>query len=154
SLCGMTRKFRTFEPSLFSPIEQLEIATRHDVTILLIAETGTGKTTLAQIIHENSPRRENRFVTVACASLPRELIESELFGHVKGAFTGADRTKEGKFDAAKGGTILLDEIDALEPMQQAKLLRVLETGEYEPVGSNETRKTTARCIVASNDCLE
>jgi two-component system response regulator AtoC len=154
SLSGVTRMFRTFEPSLFSPIDHLEIATRHDVTILLIAETGTGKTTLAQIIHENSPRREHRFVTVACASLPRELIESELFGHVKGAFTGADRTKEGKFDAARGGTILLDEIDALEPMQQAKLLRVLETGEYEPVGSNETRKTTARCIVASNDCLE
>jgi DNA-binding NtrC family response regulator len=73
---------------------------------------------------------------------------------VKGAFTGADRSKEGKFDAAKGGTILLDEIDALEPVHQAKLLRVLETGEFEPVGSNETHQTTARAVVASNVCLE
>jgi DNA-binding NtrC family response regulator len=153
-IAGSTRRFRTFEPALFPVLENLEVAALADFTILLIAETGTGKTTLAQIIHENSPRRDSRFITVACASLPRELIESELFGHVKGAFTGADRNKEGKFDAARGGTILLDEIDALEPAQQAKLLRVLETGEYEPVGSNETRKTTARCIVASNVCLE
>lgn len=154
SFFGTTRRFRTFEPSLFPVLENLEVASQAEFTVLLIAETGTGKTTLAQIIHENSQRRAARFVTVACASLPRELIESELFGHVKGAFTGADRNKEGKFDAARGGTILLDEIDALEPAQQAKLLRVLETGEFEPVGSNETRKISCRCIVASNVCLE
>jgi DNA-binding NtrC family response regulator len=154
SLAGTARTFRTFEPSLFPMLENLQLAAEHDFTILLTAETGTGKTTLAQIIHENSHRRDARFLTVPCASLPRELIESELFGHVKGAFTGADRTKEGKFDAVGSGTILLDEIDALETPQQAKLLRVLETGDYEPVGCNETRRTTARCVVASNHCLE
>jgi DNA-binding NtrC family response regulator len=153
-LAGTQRNFRTYEPALFPVLNRVAVAARHDFTVLLTAETGTGKTTLAQIIHENSPRRDSRFLTVACASLPRELIESELFGHSKGAFTGADKSKEGKFDAAKGGTILLDEIDVLEPAQQAKLLRVLETGQYEPVGSNETRTTSARCIVASNFCLE
>lgn len=154
SVHGSQKTFTTYEPRLFPLLEELEVAARHDVTVLLVAETGTGKSTLAQIIHDNSRRRDARFLTVACASLPRELIESELFGHVKGAFTGADRSKEGKFDAAKGGTILLDEIDALEPVHQAKLLRVLETGEFEPVGSNETHQTTARTIVASNVCLE
>jgi DNA-binding NtrC family response regulator len=153
-LAGTSRVFRTYEPSLFPVIDQLKLAAASDFTILLIAETGTGKSTLAQIIHENSRRHNNRFLAVPCASLPRELIESELFGHVKGAFTGAEKTKEGKFDVAKGGTILLDEIDALEMMQQAKMLRVLETGEYEPVGSNDTRTATARCVVASNVCLE
>lgn len=154
SLYGTSHVFRTFEPSLFPVIERLKRAAASDFTILLIAETGTGKSTLAQIIHENSRRDANRFLAVPCASLPRELIESELFGHVKGAFTGAEKNKEGKFDVAKGGTILLDEIDALELMQQAKMLRVLETGEYEPVGSNDTRTATARCVVASNVCLE
>jgi transcriptional regulator with PAS, ATPase and Fis domain len=153
-LAGSSRVFRTYEPSLFPVIEHLKLAATSDFTILLIAETGTGKSTLAQIIHENSRRHNNRFLAVPCASLPRELIESELFGHVKGAFTGAEKTKDGKFDVAKGGTILLDEIDALELMQQAKMLRVLETGEYEPVGSNETRVATARSVVASNVCLE
>lgn len=153
-LAGSSRVFRTYEPSLFPVIEHLKLAASSDFTILLIAETGTGKSTLAQIIHENSRRHNNRFLAVPCASLPRELIESELFGHVKGAFTGAEKTKEGKFDVAKGGTILLDEIDSLEMMQQAKMLRVLETGEYEPVGSNDTRITTARSVVASNVCLE
>jgi transcriptional regulator with PAS, ATPase and Fis domain len=154
SLHGTSHVFRTFEPSLFPVIEQLKRAASSDFTVLLIAETGTGKSTLAQIIHENSQRETSRFLAVPCASLPRELIESELFGHVKGAFTGAEKNKEGKFDVAKGGTILLDEIDALEMMQQAKMLRVLETGEYEPVGSNDTRVATARCVVASNVCLE
>lgn len=153
-LLGKQRAFRTYEPTFFPVLSKLGVAARHDITVLLTAETGTGKTTLAQILHDNSPRREARFLTVACASLPRELIESELFGHAKGAFTGAEKNKEGKFDAARGGTILLDEIDALEPPQQAKLLRVLETGQYEPVGSNETRTNSARCVVASNFCLE
>ena len=153
-LAGSSRVFRTYEPTLFPVIDQLKLAASSDFTILLIAETGTGKSTLAQIIHENSRRHNNRFLAVPCASLPRELIESELFGHVKGAFTGAEKNKEGKFDVAKGGTILLDEIDALEMMQQAKMLRVLETGEYEPVGSNDTRVATARSVVASNVCLE
>jgi len=109
---------------------------------------------LARLIHELSDRREERFCTVACGALPPDLIESELFGYVKGAFTGADRDREGKFAAAGRGTLLLDEIDVLPPEQQAKLLRVIETGEYEPVGSNETQHSQARLVVASNYNLE
>ena len=117
---------------------------------LLIGETGSGKTFLSQLIHEVSPRRNDPFLPVACGALPAELIESELFGHVKGAFTSAHADKEGKFIAAGRGTILLDEIDVLGLEQQVKLLRVIETGEFEPVGSNQTLKSEARLVVASN----
>jgi len=149
-LHGKTCSFTTYTPQLRAVLDDLEVAARHDFSILLVGETGTGKTTLAKLIHELSPRAAERFLTVPCGALPNELIDSELFGHVKGAFTGADRTKEGKFDAADGGTLLLDEIDVLGLAQQAKLLRVLETGEFEPVGSNDTRHVSARTIVASN----
>lgn len=153
-LQGSGLKFMTYTAEMFPLLEQLEVAARSDFTVLLIGETGTGKTTLARLIHDLSPRRDERFTTVPCGSLPNELIDSELFGHVKGAFTGADKNKEGKFSITAGGTILLDEIDVLGMMQQAKLLRVLETGEYEPVGSNDTQTTTSRTVVASNICLE
>jgi DNA-binding NtrC family response regulator len=153
-ICGGGKKFLTYTPAMFPLLEDLETAARCDFTILLVGETGTGKTTLARMIHDLSPRHSSRFLTVPCGSLPNELIDSELFGHVKGAFTGADKTKEGKFEIAGDGTILLDEIDVLGISQQAKLLRVLETGEYEPLGSNETRITTSRSIAASNICLE
>jgi DNA-binding NtrC family response regulator len=153
-LQGGGLRFMTYTAELFAMLEQLEVAARSDFTILLIGETGTGKTTLARLIHGLSPRRNDRFTTVPCGSLPNELIDSELFGHVKGAFTGADKNKEGKFSVTDSGTILLDEIDVLGLVQQAKLLRVLETGEYEAVGSNETRTTKSRTIVASNICLE
>jgi DNA-binding NtrC family response regulator len=146
--------FRTYTPALFPLLERLDRAARHDFTILLVGETGTGKTTLAGMIHELSPRADKRFLTVACGALPGELIDSELFGHTRGAFTGADREKSGKFEAAGDGTILLDEIDVLGLLQQAKLLRVLETGEYEPIGSNDTRVARCRTVVASNVSLE
>lgn len=153
-LRGKTQKFITYHEELFAMLDDLELAAFHDVTLLLIGETGTGKTFLAHLLHELSPRCEDRFLTVPCGALPPDLIESELFGHVKGAFTGAERNKIGKFEAAENGTLLLDEIDVLGPEQQAKLLRVIETGEYEPVGSNETRTSNARAIVASNVDLE
>lgn len=142
--------YLTYTPSMYEMLDQLERVAAHDVTLLLIGETGTGKTTIARLVHELSPRRGDAFLTVACGSLPPELIESELFGHVRGAFTSADRSKVGKFEAAGRGSLLLDEIDVLGAVQQTKLLRVIETGEFEMVGSNETHMSQARLIVASN----
>jgi DNA-binding NtrC family response regulator len=147
---GVTRQFETRSPELKRMLDDLMIAASHDVTILLIGETGSGKTFLSNLIHEASPRRKEPFVHIACGALPRELIESELFGHSKGAFTSAHADKEGKFVAARRGTMLLDEIDVLGPEQQVKLLRVIETGEFEPVGSNQTMRSQARLVVASN----
>ncbi len=149
-LNGISRKFETNTPQLRRMLVELEVAAQHDVTVLLIGETGSGKTFLANLIHEVSPRRTEAFLHVACGALPSELIESELFGHVKGAFTSAHADKEGKFLAAGRGTILLDEIDVLGPEQQVKILRAIETGEFEPVGSNKTYKSQARLVVASN----
>jgi DNA-binding NtrC family response regulator len=145
-----THPIATNSPPLRRMLDDLTVAAAHDVTILLIGETGSGKTWLSKLIHESSPRRDEPFVHVACGALPRDLIESELFGHVKGAFTSAHADKDGKFIAARKGTILLDEIDVLGPEQQVKLLRVIETGEFEPVGSNRTFKSQARLVVASN----
>jgi DNA-binding NtrC family response regulator len=145
-----TVAYKTYTPDMFQLLDDVVTMAEHEVTMLLVGETGTGKTTLARLIHELSPRRDEKLLTVACGALPPELIESELFGHVKGAFTSADHTKAGKFEVAKDGSLLLDEIDVLGPAQQAKLLRVIETGEYEPVGSNDTRRSRARLIVASN----
>jgi transcriptional regulator with PAS, ATPase and Fis domain len=147
-------ELRDRTPSLLPQVERLALAASHDVTVLLTGETGTGKTHLARLIHSCSPRRNERLLTVACGALAPSLAESEFFGHVRGAFTGADRAKEGKFEAAGKGTLLLDEVDALGLEQQAKLLRVIETGEFEAVGSNETRLCEARVIAASNWNLE
>lgn len=150
SLTGISRRFETNSQHLKQMLVDLEVAARHDVTILLIGETGAGKTFLSRLIHEVSPRRHEPFLPVACGALPADLIESELFGHTKGSFTSAHADKEGKFLAARRGSILLDEIDVLGPDQQVKLLRVIETGEFEPVGSNHTQHSQARLIVASN----
>lgn len=145
-----TIRCQTSTPAMIQVLDDLAHMAPHNVTILLVGETGTGKTTLARLVHELSARRNERFLTVACGALPPDLIESELFGHVKGSFTGADRTKIGKFEAAAGGTLLLDEIDVLGSGEQAKLLRIIETGEFESVGSNDTRQSNARLIAASN----
>lgn len=151
---GVTRNYETRSPQMKQMLEDLMVAAAHNVTILLIGETGAGKTFLSSLIHEASPRRNEPFIHVACGALPRDLIESELFGHVKGSFTSAHADKEGKFIAARKGTILLDEIDVLAPEQQVKLLRVIETGQFEPVGSNQTLTSQARLVVASNLDLE
>lgn len=153
-LKGRSVQFSTTLPDFAQTLEEVRLMAGHDVTVLLLGETGSGKTTMARLIHELSPRANDPFLPLACGALQPTLIESELFGHVKGAFTGADRAKVGKFEAVGNGTLLLDEIDALSLDLQVKLLRVMETGEFEAVGSNETQKSPARLIVASNLCLE
>jgi two-component system, NtrC family, response regulator HydG len=150
----IAQRLLSWTPSLLPMVEKLALAVEHDVTVLLTGETGTGKTFLARLVHELSPRAGERFLTVPCGAISPNLVESEFFGHVKGAFTGADRGKVGKFAAAGNGTLLLDEVDALGLEQQANLLRVVETGEFEPVGSNETHQSACRIIVASNRDLK
>jgi two-component system response regulator HydG len=135
-------------------MEQVRRVALQDTTILLGGETGTGKTRLARLIHELSPRSAEPFLAINCGALAAELIESEMFGHVKGAFTGADRARVGKFAAAGRGTLLLDEIDALPLALQAKLLRAVEERLFEPVGSNDSSPVQARLIAASNRSLE
>src|SRR5580692_1550545 len=119
-------------------------------TALMTGESGTGKSLLARAIHHRSPRRDKPFIEVSCGALPETLLESELFGHVKGAFTGAISDKTGRFMAADGGTIFLDEINSSSPAMQVKLLRVLQERAFEPLGSSETRTVDARVILASN----
>jgi len=125
-------------------------AANSDSTILLLGENGTGKSVLARSIHHRSPRRAESFVTVSCPSLSRELLESELFGHAKGAFTGAHAETQGKVAAADGGTLFLDEIGELPLEIQAKLLRLLQEREYERVGENKPRRANVRIISATN----
>ena len=134
--------------------ELIEAIADTKATILMAGPSGTGKSLLARAIHHRSSRRSKPFVEVSCGALPETLLESELFGHSKGSFTGAINNKEGKFLAANGGTIFLDEISNASPALQAKLLRVLEDRQFEPVGSNKTYTVNTRIILASNRNLE
>jgi transcriptional regulator with PAS, ATPase and Fis domain len=124
-----------------------------DATILFMGETGTGKGLFAQVVHESSARRDRPFVQVNCAALPEPLLESELFGYVQGAFTGANRDKSGLFEEAEGGTLFLDEIEKIPEAVQAKLLHVLDRGEIRPVGATRVRKVNARVICATSTDL-
>jgi DNA-binding NtrC family response regulator len=126
----------------------------NDITVLIYGESGTGKELIARAIHYNGKRKDKPFVVVNCASIPRELLESELFGHEKGSFTGAHQRKLGKFEYAKDGTIFLDEVGELEMMLQAKLLRVIQQREFERVGGTELIKTNVRIISATNRDLK
>jgi DNA-binding NtrC family response regulator len=119
-------------------------------TVLMSGESGTGKSLLARAIHHRSPRASKPFVEVSCGALPETLLESELFGHVKGAFTGAVADKPGRFLAADGGTLFLDEINSASPAMQVKLLRALQERQFEPVGSTQTRTVDVHVILASN----
>ncbi len=132
---------------ILSVIEQ---AARADVTVLVCGETGVGKELVARAIHAHSPRRRAAFVKVNCAAMPRELLESELFGHERGAFTGAHQRKPGRFELADGGTIFLDEIGELHPALQAKLLHVLQDGEFSRVGGRHNIRVDVRVICATN----
>lgn len=126
----------------------------NDIAVLIYGESGTGKELIARAIHYNGQRKDRPFIVVNCASIPRELLESELFGHERGSFTGAHQRKLGKFEIAKGGTIFLDEIGELEMLLQAKLLRVIQQKEFERVGGTELIKTDVRIISATNRDLK
>jgi len=134
--------------------DQVTQVARSNATVLLRGESGTGKEMIANAIHYNSLRSKRPFVKINCAALPDTLIESELFGHEKGAFTGADRSKKGRFELAEGGTLFLDEIGDLPLQTQIKLLRVLQEREFERLGGSETIKTNIRLITATNKNLE
>ena len=138
-------------------IEVLDLVSKvadSDVSILLLGESGTGKELIARAVHANSGRSSLPFVCINCAAIPEHLLEAELFGHERGAFTGAVRSRRGKFETADRGTIFLDEIADMSPSLQAKLLRVLQDGRFEPLGSNEVREVDVRVIAATNRDLE
>lgn len=140
-------------PQMRATLIKAERIARTDISVLITGETGTGKTRVARFIHENSARREAPFVSINCASLPENLLESELFGHVKGAFTGATESRAGLFEEADGGTLFLDEVDTLSPAMQAKLLSVLQEKVIRRVGSNKGKKVDIRIMSASNQDL-
>jgi len=142
------------DPRMRRIYDVVEAVAASKTTVLMAGESGTGKSLIARALHRNSPRSSGPFVEISCGSIPETLLESELFGHQKGAFTGAHTDKPGKFLAADGGTLFLDEINSASPGMQLKLLRVLQERSFEPVGSNETVHVDTRVILASNQPLE
>jgi formate hydrogenlyase transcriptional activator len=165
----MSRAFETFEPDPTRPpitgligsspaMQKVYALTRRvarsNASVLLLGETGTGKELIARAIHERSPRRDRPLVKLNCSAISAGLVESELFGHLKGAFTGAGERRVGRFELADGGTLFLDEVSELPADTQTKLLRVLQEGEFEPVGSSKTLKVDVRVIAAANRDLQ
>jgi Nif-specific regulatory protein len=141
-------------PALRSLLEQITIVAKSNSTVLIRGESGTGKELIAKAIHELSPRAKGPFIKINCAALPESVLESELFGHEKGAFTGALNARKGRFELADKGTLFLDEIGEISPAFQAKLLRVLQEQEFERVGGNHTIKVDVRVVAATNRNLE
>ncbi|MEZ6187173.1 MAG: sigma 54-interacting transcriptional regulator [Planctomycetota bacterium] len=137
-------------PEFVRALETLRRAATADVPVLLLGETGTGKELLAREVHDRSDRAAKPFVTLNCAALPGDLLESELFGHVKGAFTGATKDRPGRFAAAHGGTLFLDEVGEMSPSAQARFLRALEAGEIQRVGEDAPRKVDVRVVAATH----
>ncbi|MCB9478210.1 MAG: sigma-54-dependent Fis family transcriptional regulator [Deltaproteobacteria bacterium] len=160
SLKQQLRKKYRFEnivgdhPKMQELFRLIERVANSDSTVLVTGDSGTGKELVARAIHYNSNRREKYLVPVNCGAIPENLLESELFGYVKGAFTGATATREGRFETANGGTIFLDEIGEMSMNLQVKLLRVIQESEFEPVGSSKTRRVDVRIIAATNINLE
>jgi len=156
-LNGRAPRFREIvgrSQAMLSVLDQVRHVARTRAPVMLRGESGTGKEMIARAIHQVSPRADKPFVCVNCAALPDTLLESELFGHDKGAFTGAAGERKGRFEAADGGTLFLDEIGEISPTFQAKLLRVLQEGQFERLGSSRTRKVDVRMIAATNRNLE
>jgi PAS domain S-box-containing protein len=141
-------------PALKRVIRQIELVAPTDASVLILGESGTGKELVAREIHRHSNRRDRPLIKVNCATIPKELYESEFFGHIKGAFTGATRDRAGRFQAADGGTLFLDEIGEIPLELQGKLLRVLQEGEYERIGEERTRRVDVRIIAATNQDLK
>ncbi|MBM4041970.1 MAG: sigma-54-dependent Fis family transcriptional regulator, partial [Planctomycetes bacterium] len=150
---GMRPKFANFvgqDPKIRRIFEVIEAIADTKTTVMITGESGTGKTLIARAVHYNSSRRNGPFVEVSCGALPETLLESELFGHVEGSFTGATADKIGKFELAHGGTIFLDEINTASPGLQVKLLRAIQEREFERVGGTETISLDVRFILATN----
>ncbi len=140
-------------PAMLENLQIVRRVARSDIPVLILGESGTGKELIANAIHQNSPRAEEKFVAINCAGLSETLLEDELFGHVKGAYTGATGQRPGRFEHADGGTLLLDEVGDMPKTMQAKLLRVLESGEVVRVGSNDPSRVNVRVISATNSDL-
>jgi len=141
-------------PSMLRLLERIEMIAASDAPVLITGESGTGKELVARALHERSPRRKKAFVAVNCAAFPETLIEAELFGHERGAFTGAVKRRDGRFKAADGGTLLLDEVAEIPLPAQAKLLRVLQQGMVEPLGTNDSVPVDVRVISATHRSLK
>jgi transcriptional regulator with PAS, ATPase and Fis domain len=141
------------DPKLINAIERALQVAPIDLSVLIIGESGSGKEFFPQIIHDNSRRKHNKYIAVNCGAIPEGTVDSELFGHEKGSFTGAISSRKGYFEEANGGTIFLDEVAELPLSSQARLLRVLESGEYLKVGSSVVQKTDVRVVAATNKNL-
>jgi transcriptional regulator with GAF, ATPase, and Fis domain len=141
-------------PALKKVLQQIQLVAGTDATVLILGESGTGKELIARAVHERSPRKQRPFIKVNCAAIPDKLFESEFFGHVKGAFTGAGMDRAGRVEVADGGTLFLDEIGEIPTGLQAKLLQVLQEQQFERVGENRTRKVDVRIVAATNRDLQ